>query len=89
MDRACATPAESRPGRTEAVMSRVCESCGKKSTIGNQIATRGLAKYKGGVGIKTTGINKRWFRPNVQRVRVLTKEGTVTRMKVCAKCMTT
>lgn len=68
-------------------MSRICETCGKTVSFGNTIATRGLAKYKGGVGIKTTGINKRKFKPNIQRVRVMTKNGSVRRAKVCTKCM--
>ena len=68
-------------------MSRECESCGKTVAFGNSIATRGLAKYKGGVGIKTTGITRRKFKPNVQRVRVETKEGTVRRARVCTKCI--
>ncbi|RMG16812.1 MAG: 50S ribosomal protein L28 [Planctomycetota bacterium] len=68
-------------------MSRECESCGKKTTFGNTIARRGLPKYKGGVGLKTTGISRRRFKPNVQRIRVLTSEGSVRRMKVCTKCI--
>jgi large subunit ribosomal protein L28 len=68
-------------------MARVCETCGKRTKFGRQLARRGLAKYKGGVGIKTTGVTKRRFKPNIQRVRVLTKEGTVTRIRVCTKCI--
>lgn len=68
-------------------MSRECETCGKRTSFGNQITTRGLAKYVGGVGIKTTGITRRKFKPNIQRVRALTANGTVERMKVCTKCI--
>ena len=68
-------------------MARVCETCGKRTVFGNTIAHRGLAKYKGGVGIKTTGVTKRRFKPNIQKVRVLTKDGTVRRMRVCTKCI--
>lgn len=47
-------------------MSRVCQVSGKKTRVGNSVARRGLAKYKGGVGIKTTGITKRKFKVNLQ-----------------------
>lgn len=67
-------------------MSRVCEYCSKRTRVGNKLARRGLAKAKGGVGIKTTGINKRKFKPNIQRVRAEIG-GSVRRVKVCTKCM--
>ena len=67
-------------------MARACDICGKKTTTGNQITRRGLAKAKGGVGRKITGRSKRKFRPNIQKVKVL--EGkTPVRKKVCAKCL--
>ena len=67
-------------------MSRVCEFCGKRTRVGNRLARRGLAKAKGGVGIKTTGVTKRKFKPNVQRVRAFVN-GTVKRVKVCTRCL--
>jgi large subunit ribosomal protein L28 len=67
-------------------MSRVCQFCGKKTQFGKSISRRGLAKAKGGVGLKTTGITRRTFKPNIQRVRA--KVGTrVTRVKICAACL--
>jgi large subunit ribosomal protein L28 len=45
---------------------------------------RGLAKKKGGVGKKTTGITNRTFKPNIQRVRAVV-DGRVVRLKVAAK----
>ena len=69
-------------------MSRVCEFCGKRTRVGNRLARRGLAKAKGGVGIKTTGINKRKFKPNIQRVRAEI-DGTVKRVKICTRCLKT
>jgi large subunit ribosomal protein L28 len=45
---------------------------------------RGLAKAKGGVGRKTTGVTNRMFKPNVQRVRAVV-DGKVVRLKVAAK----
>ena len=67
-------------------MSRVCEYCGKRTQVGNSLARRGLAKAKGGVGIKTTGVTRRRFKPNVQRVRAVVN-GTITRVKICTQCM--
>lgn len=67
-------------------MARVCEICNKRTHVGNQIARRGLAKAKGGVGIKTTGVTKRKFKPNIQRVRALVN-GVTRRIKVCTQCM--
>ena len=40
-------------------MSRVCQITGRKTASGHKVARRGLAKAKGGVGKKTTGITKR------------------------------
>lgn len=67
-------------------MARVCEICGKRTEVGNQITRRGLAKAKGGVGRKVTGRSKRRFQANIQRIRVLVGK-TPTRMKVCVKCL--
>jgi large subunit ribosomal protein L28 len=65
----------------------MCQVCGKKTTFGNKIARRGRAKYLGGVGVKTTGVTRRKFLPNLRRVRVELANGTVTRMTICAKCL--
>jgi len=67
-------------------MSRVCELCGKKTEVGNQIERRGLAKWKGGVGRKITGKTKRTFKPNLQMVRAKV-DGSVKRIKVCTSCI--
>ncbi len=67
-------------------MARVCHFLGKKTTSGNTIARRGKAKYLGGVGIKTTGITKRKFKPNIQKVRALL-DGKVCRIRVSAKAI--
>lgn len=66
---------------------RMCDICGKKPITGNSIARRGMAKKKGGVGKKITGITARRFFPNLQKVRVRLANGTVTRMKVCTSCI--
>lgn len=68
-------------------MSRVCEICGKKPVMGNAVETRGKAKYLGGVGTKVTGISRRQFRPNLQRVRIATANGTHKRIRICTQCL--
>jgi large subunit ribosomal protein L28 len=67
-------------------MSRECYFTGKKTRSGRSLARRGKAKYLGGVGIKTTGITKRKFKPNIQRVRAVV-DGKVCRIKVSAKAI--
>jgi large subunit ribosomal protein L28 len=54
--------------------------------VGCTIARRGRAKYLGGVGLRTTGVAKRKFRPNLQRVKVIV-EGAPKRLMVCARCI--
>ena len=63
-----------------------CAICGKKPVRGNQYTRRGKAKYLGGVGRKPTGISRRTFKPNLQRIQV-EKDGTVQRMRVCVQCI--
>jgi len=67
-------------------MSRVCKICGKRPMAGSSIARRGLAKKKGGVGKKITGVTKRRFLPNLQTIRVILK-GAPRRIKVCTSCI--
>jgi large subunit ribosomal protein L28 len=55
--------------------------------MGNSVAHRGKAKHLGGVGTKVTGISRRQFKPNLQRVRVTTANGTHKTMRVCTQCI--
>ena len=55
--------------------------------MGNSVSHRGKAKYLGGVGTKITGISRRQFRPNLQKVRVTTANGTHKSMQVCVQCI--
>ena len=64
-----------------------CAICDKKPIVGRSIARRGLAKKSGGVGKKITGITRRRFMPNLQRVKVLFPNGSVRRVLVCASCL--
>ena len=68
-------------------MARVCEICGKGTQRGNSVELRGKAKYLGGVGTKITGITRRQFKPNLQRVHVTTKNGTNKSLQVCTQCI--
>ncbi len=63
-------------------MGRQCEVSGKKTSFGNHVTTRGKAKYLGGVGKKTTGISRRKFRPNLQRIHVWLPNGTTRYVQV-------
>ena len=67
-------------------MSRVCYFTGKKTRAGRSLARRGKAKYLGGVGRKTTGVTKRKFKPNIQKVRAVV-DGKVCRIRVSAKAI--
>lgn len=67
-------------------MSRRCSFLGKKTSFGRSIARRGKAKCEGGVGKKTTGITKRTFKPNIQRVRAVI-DGKVCRVRVSVKAI--
>jgi large subunit ribosomal protein L28 len=67
-------------------MPRVCYFTGKKTSSGNSIARRGKAKYLGGVGRKTTGVTKRKFKPNIQKVRAVI-DGRICRVRASAKAI--
>ena len=69
-------------------MSRVCYFTGKKPHMGKKITRRGIAKKKGGIGLKTTGITVRRFLPNLQTVKII-ENGTVKRVRVTASYLKT
>ncbi len=50
-------------------MGRECQVTGKKTRTGNTYAIRGIAKKKKGIGLKTTGITRRRFIPNMFKKR--------------------
>ncbi|BEQ15075.1 MAG: 50S ribosomal protein L28 [Pseudomonadota bacterium] len=54
-------------------MSQVCEYCGKKPQVGNNVSH---AHRK----------TKRRFNPNLQRVRTV-ENGHVRRVRVCTRCL--
>ena len=67
-------------------MARACDYCGKKTESGGMITRRGLAKSKGGVGLRTTGHSLRKFKPNLQSVRALI-DGKPKRVRICTRCL--
>jgi len=67
-------------------MSKVCDICGKGPVAGRSIMYKGLSKKKGGIGLNVTGVTGRRFLPNLQSIRVR-EGGTVTRKKVCTRCI--
>jgi large subunit ribosomal protein L28 len=67
-------------------MSRECYFTGKRTIFGNSITRRGKAKRLGGVGKKVTGVTRRKFKPNIQKVRAVVN-GKVRRVRVSAKAI--
>ena len=67
-------------------MSKICDICGKAPITGNTIVRRGRKKNVGGIGLHTTGITKRRFYPNLQKIRVR-ENGGVVRRRVCTACI--
>jgi large subunit ribosomal protein L28 len=71
-------------------MSRTCEVTGRGTATGGNIARRGLAKCKGGVGLRTTGHTKRKFKVNVQKKRIWVQElGEYVTVKLSTRALRT
>ncbi len=66
-------------------MSKVCEYSGKRPQVGKKVVRRGKAKREGGIGQNVTGITKKRWKPNLQRIRVVDENGRVRRIRVCAR----
>ena len=67
-------------------MSTVCQISGKGTSSGSRIVRHGLAKKKGGIGLHTTGISKRTFKANLQKLRAKVGGGVKT-LTVCTSCI--
>lgn len=65
-------------------MARVCKISGKRPHMGGSISRSGKAKKLGGIGRHVTKVNKRRFTPNIQRVKIITDNGTVKHVRVAA-----
>ena len=69
-------------------MPRTCVFTGKSASFGNRRVYRGQAITKGGFGLKPTGITRRKFSPNLQKVCVML-DGRPVRANVSAKAIRT
>lgn len=67
-------------------MARICQLTGKRPTKGNIIWRSGKAKKEGGIGTHITGVTKRKFIPNLQRVKAII-DGEVKYIRVTAKAI--
>ncbi len=67
-------------------MSKICYICGKGIHAGSVITRHGLPKAKGGIGLHITGISRRTFLPNLQKIKII-EDGTVSTRKVCSRCI--
>ncbi len=72
-------------------MPNVCYFTGKKTTFGKRRAWRGQKITKGGFGLKPTGITRRTFKPNLQKVNavIVDEKGkkTTKRIKVSTRAI--
>ena len=55
-------------------MSRMCEICGKKPLVGNNVS-------------HAHNVTKRRFNPNLQKVRSQLPSGRVKKIDVCTSCI--
>jgi len=67
-------------------MPNECFYTGKRTTFGNTIARSGAAVKDGGFGLKTSGVSRRKFRPNLQKVTAIV-DGAPRRIKVSTKAI--
>ncbi len=67
-------------------MARSCDVCGKHTQVGSQVQRRGISKKQGGIGIRITSREKRTYKANIQRVKVMVGK-TAKRMRVCTRCL--
>lgn len=67
-------------------MGATCHFTGKKTTFGKKRAWRGQAVAKGGFGLKPTGITRRTFKPNLQKLTAVV-DGKPERITVSARAI--
>jgi large subunit ribosomal protein L28 len=67
-------------------MARICELTGKGSIKGSKIWRSGKPKREGGIGTHVTGITKRRFLPNLQRVKAVI-DGQVRYVRVSTRAI--
>jgi len=59
-------------------MPRECYFTGKRTSFGKTRTYRGQKITKGGFGLKPTGISRRTFQPNLQKVKAVVDGRAVT-----------
>jgi large subunit ribosomal protein L28 len=67
-------------------MPRTCHFTGKSTKFGNRISRSGAAIKTGGFGLKTSGIHRRKFKPNLQTLTIVL-DGKPVRTTVSAKAI--
>jgi large subunit ribosomal protein L28 len=67
-------------------MARICELTGKRPMKGSIIWRSGKPKREGGIGTHITGITKRRFLPNLQRVKAVIN-GEVRYIRVSTRAL--
>ena len=67
-------------------MARICELTGKGPMKGSIIWRSGKPKKQGGIGTHITGITKRRFLPNLQRVKAVV-DGEVRYVRVSTRAI--
>jgi large subunit ribosomal protein L28 len=67
-------------------MARICELTGKGPIKGSKIWRSGKPKREGGIGTHVTGITKRRFLPNLQRVKAII-DGEVRYVRVSTRAL--
>jgi large subunit ribosomal protein L28 len=67
-------------------MARICELTGKRPMKGSIIWRSGKPKREGGIDTHVTGITKRRFLPNLQRVKALI-DGEVRYIRVSTRAL--
>jgi large subunit ribosomal protein L28 len=67
-------------------MARICELTGKRPMKGSIIWRSGKPKREGGIGTHITGITKRRFLPNLQRVKAVI-DGQVRYVRVSTRAL--
>ena len=68
-------------------MARICSITGKRPVKGRKIIHKGQSKKSGGIGLQLVKQTKRTFKPNLQRIRVRTANGSVKRAWVSVKAI--
>jgi large subunit ribosomal protein L28 len=68
-------------------MARICAITGKRPSKGSIIHRKGQSKKSGGIGTHVTAKTTRWFKPNLQKIKVRTADGGTKRILVSVKAI--